>query len=1227
MDQGKKVWAPDLKEGFILGEICDFGTDTLTVQPLDGGKTIEAPYDAVYPAEDEDAKPVDDNCALMYLNEATLLNNLRRRYLKDEIYTFTANILLALNPYHTLDLYTEKHVKEYQGKSLGVMPPHVFAIADKSYRDMRNLGLSQGIIVSGESGAGKTETTKYILRYLTDSYGGGGAVDDLEARILAANPFLEAFGNAKTTRNNNSSRFGKFVELHFNKNALVVGAHIEHYLLEKSRCISQSDKERNYHVFYRMCRGAPQAMKDALNLKTDVGVYNYLKTGLKENVEGLDDVKEFAIMEKSMQDVGLESAEKSNVFRVTAAVLHIGNIAFSEGGDGIATPTGESTPTLNGVASMLGLDAKAVSDALCSTTITVGGTESKKGKNVKDADFGRDALGKALYSKLFDWIVRRINKCFPFDRSENFIGVLDIAGFEYFQVNSFEQFCINYCNEKLQQFFNVRILKDEQELYVKESIKFKEVEYVDNQDCIDLIEAPKTGILALLDEESKLPKAADEGFTDKLHGAHKNHFRLQLPRKSKMSYYKSLRDNEGFIIRHFAGAVCYQTNGFIDKNNDALTSDLAFLMDSSKDPFVRSLFELQPGDPKPQKGKITLISLGTKFKAALEKLMEKLNSTRSNFIRCIKPNQKMQPKLYNGGEILSQLQCAGMVSVLDLMQGGFPSRTAFKDLYDLYKSVLPPALAALEPRIFCKALFKALGLNEDDFQFGVSKVFFRPGKFAEFDTIMKSDPENLVQLVGKVIEWLTKQRWKKLAWSCVACLKFQSKIRARAGSAVVMQKIIRMHLARSIHRARYLGIKNIRQLGVQLNVMHEIVDKLQKNKEKMAAGLDELKKEIEGAVQGIKEKATIDRESVKKIADDIQGKMDKQLAALKKEQEKQKLAEEAERLKRLAEEMERERQRKEEEEKRRKFEEDEARTLKEMEDKRKKEDEEENKRLEKERLSREKDEANKKLQDKRSVDLRKEQEEAAMLEQERRDQELAMRLAQDQSNPNAALSVEAQEQAKLGQHKRKSMKRSSQSFSNKKQEALHKKHDLSKWKYADLRDTINTSCDIDLLEACREEFHRRLKVYHAWKMKNMKKQQQEKEAQNRAPGLASSADSRGAAPRPPAKAVKGNERPQRYFRIPFVRPGDQDKAQQQKKRGWWFAHFDGQWIARQMELHPDKPPVLLVAGKDDMEMCELSLEETGLSRKRGAEILQREFEDEWRRCGGQPYVPAAPKKK
>merc|ERR1719197_563631 len=282
-----------------------------------------------------------------------------------------------------------------------------------------------------------------------------------------------------------------------------------------------------------------------------------------------------------------------------------------------------------------------------------------------------------------------------------------------------------------------------------------------------------------------MPSANDTMFAEKMHSVHAKHFRLQVPRKSKMSHYKQLRDNEGFIVRHFAGAVCYHAEGFMDKNNDALTPDLNELVQGSKDPYIRKIFERRPGEPEIKRGKLTLISLGDKFKKALDVLMAKLHSTRASFIRCIKPNQKMKPKIFEGAAIISQLQCAGMVSVLDLMQGGYPSRTLFQDLYDMYKAVLPPELAALDARTFSKALFKALGMNEEDFQFGVSRVFFRPGKFAEFDSIMKADPEHLVELVGKVMQWLVKCRWKKLTWACVSCIKFASKIRARGAAAII----------------------------------------------------------------------------------------------------------------------------------------------------------------------------------------------------------------------------------------------------------------------------------------------------------------------------------------------------------------------------------------------------------------------------------------------------------
>jgi myosin-6 len=1233
MDNGKRVWAPDIAEGFIIGEVCDFGTDTITVQPMDGSKTVEAPFDSVFPAEEEGSTHVDDNCGLMFLNEGTMLHNLKLRYKEDFIYTYTANILLALNPYFRLPMYTPEICKQYQGKSLGVLPPHIYAIADKAYRDMRNLSLSQSIMCSGESGAGKTESTKHLLRFLTDSYGGGGDIADLEQRILAANPFMEAYGNAKTTRNNNSSRFGKFVELHFNRNSLVVGAHIIHYLLEKSRIIEQSGEERNYQVFYRLCRGAPKGMRDALNISEDAGTYNFMKHSMLGDIPFLDDVKDFAEQEKSMSDCGLESSEKADIFRITAAVMHLGNIEFEDGEDG-ASLKSHCDATVTGCAAMMGLDVEVMKQTLVSKTISIAGTESKKALTTRDAQFGLWALAKTTYSRLFDWIIDRINTCFPYpqDKSVNFIGILDIAGFEYFRHNSFEQFCINFCNEKLQQFFNERVLKDEQELYVKESIKFKEVEFVDNQDCIDLIEAPKTGILSILDDVSRMPKANDTQFAEKLHSVHAKHFRLQVPRKSKMSYYKSMRDNEGFIIRHFAGAVCYDAapaeggSGFLDKNNDALVFDMAEMMGASKDPFTRKIYEKRPGEPEIKRGKLTVISLGDKFKKALAELMEKLSTTRATFVRCIKPNQKMKPKMYEGAGVLSQLQCAGMVSVLDLMQGGYPSRTQFKDLYDMYKAILPPALAKLDPRTFAKALFKALGMSEEDFQFGVSKVFFRPGKFAEFDTIMKADPASLEELVGKVLLWLVKCRWKKITWACVSCIKFAAKIRARGNAAIIMQNVIKMYLAKELYRPRYMGIKELLTTSAQIEELKETVNRLPKNKDKYMKQVEEVLKLLDDNIQVLKTTAGLGREDVKKMQASIQAKIDKSLESVRKEQQKQKLQEEAARLKKLAEEMERKRKEKEAAEKARIEAEAEAKLRKEMEAQAKKDQEQEEKEEEAMRIKAEKAAASKKGNSKEAEADRKAAQEAAMMEQERRDQELAMRLAMDAANPTGALSEDAQKAAAthaMGGAKRKvKVKTTTHTFANKKQEQLHKKHDLSKWKYADLRDTINTSCDIDLLEACREEFHRRLKVYHAWKMKNVNKSKTKAASRNPA-ALSSAAASRGAAP-PPPKKKKTVDRPQRYFRIPFVKPGEKKTG---AKKGWWYAHFDGQWIARQMELHPEKSPVLLTAGRDDMEMCELSLEETGLTRKRGAEILPREFEAEWGKHGGEAYVSARSKGK
>ncbi|XP_010616132.1 unconventional myosin-VI isoform X5 [Fukomys damarensis] len=1242
MEDGKPVWAPHPTDGFQMGSIVDIGPDSLTIEPLNQkGKTFLALINQVFPAEEDSKKDVEDNCSLMYLNEATLLHNIKVRYSKDRIYTYVANILIAVNPYFDIPkIYSSDTIKSYQGKSLGTMPPHVFAIADKAFRDMKVLRMSQSVIVSGESGAGKTENTKFVLRYLTESYGTGQDIDD---RIVEANPLLEAFGNAKTVRNNNSSRFGKFVEIHFNEKSSVVGGFVSHYLLEKSRICVQGKEERNYHIFYRLCAGASEDIREKLHLsspdnfrylnrgctryfankETDKQISQnrkspeYLKAGsLKDPL--LDDHGDFIRMCTAMKKIGLGDEEKLDLFRVVAGVLHLGNIDFEEAGStsGGCNLKNKSTQSLEYCAELLGLDQDDLRVSLTTRVMltTAGGTKGtviKVPLKVEQANNARDALAKTVYSHLFDHVVNRVNQCFPFETSSYFIGVLDIAGFEYFEHNSFEQFCINYCNEKLQQFFNERILKEEQELYQKEGLGVNEVHYVDNQDCIDLIEAKLVGILDILDEENRLPQPSDQHFTSAVHQKHKDHFRLTIPRKSKLAVHRNLRDDEGFIIRHFAGAVCYETTQFVEKNNDALHMSLESLICESRDKFIRELFESSTNnnkDTKQKAGKLSFISVGNKFKTQLNLLLDKLRSTGASFIRCIKPNLKMTSHHFEGAQILSQLQCSGMVSVLDLMQGGFPSRASFHELYNMYKKYMPDKLARLDPRLFCKALFKALGLNEIDYKFGLTKVFFRPGKFAEFDQIMKSDPDHLAELVKRVNLWLVCSRWKKVQWCALSVIKLKNKIKYRAEACIKMQKTIRMWLCKRRHKPRIDGLVKVGTLKRRLDRFNEVVSTLKDGKPEVNKQIKDLEISIDALMAKIKS-TMMTREQIQKEYDALVRSSEELLSALQKKKQQE---EEAERLRHIQEEMEKERKRREEEEQRRRKEEEERRMKLEMEAKRKQEEEE--------RKRREDDE--KRIQAEVEEQLARQREEEsqqqAVLEQERRDRELALRIARSEAE---LISDEAQGDLAL---------RRGPAVQATKAAAGTKKYDLSKWKYAELRDTINTSCDIELLAACREEFHRRLKVYHAWKSKNKKRNTETEQRAPKsvtdydfAPFLNNSPQQNPAAQLPARQQEIEMNRQQRFFRIPFIRPADQYKDPQSKKKGWWYAHFDGPWIARQMELHPDKPPILLVAGKDDMEMCELNLEETGLTRKRGAEILPRQFEEIWERCGGIQYLQRA----
>nr|CAD7423965.1 unnamed protein product [Timema monikensis] len=1352
--ESQKVWVPDPTEGYILGRIRDIGFDgEVTVVPVESKRpNIVSLLDRVFYADEYD-KDVDDNCeysALMYLNPATLLNNIRIRYKKDKIYvsivnvlldhkhlkTYVANILIAVNPYFEIkDLYSSNTIKSYQGKSLGVLPPHVFAIADKSFRDMKVLKQSQSIIVSGESGAGKTESTKYLLRYLCDLW--GSSAGPIEQKILDANPVMEAFGNAKTTRNNNSSRFGKFMEVHFNSKCQVVGGYISHYLLEKSRICMQGPEERDYHVFYLLCAGAPESLRRQLDI-TKPDDFHYLKHGCTQyftssttekqlnnsqkskahQAKGslrdpiLDDVKDFNSVDQALARLGLTDAERLNIYTTVAAVLHLGNIVFEErpedtkGGCMVSSSSEKSLVT---ACKLMGVDPGELKQALVSKVMQTArgglkGTVIMVPLKVYEANNARDALAKAVYSKMFDYIVQRINKSIPFQASSYYIGVLDIAGFEFFKVNSFEQFCINYCNEKLQQFFNERILKDEQQLYEREALQVPKISFNDNQDCIDLIEAKGVGIFHFLDEESKLPKPASDHFTMEVHRQWSGHFRLAFPRTSKLKDHREIRDGEGFMVRHFAGAVCYQTAQFIEKNNDALHASLEGLIQESKNPFLQGMFA--SSNLTNQKGKLAFISVGSKFKTQLGELMDKLKSTGTNFIRCIKPNQKMIDHNFEAPSIMSQLESSGMTSVLELMQEGFPSRAKFNDLHTMYQKFLPSSMAKMDSRTFCKSLLHALGMNENDYRFGVTRVFFRPGKYAEFDAIMKSDPDNLAAMVAKVKKWLIASQWKKAQWCSLSVIKLKNKILYRKAALVVIQRNVRMHLAQRQHRPRYQGISKIKGLQERLTRMSAIVNQLKKDKESSVSEVQKLQADMTASILKIKSDVKISASAVDRLYVDLLARSDRISGDLQKKLQQQKSAEEQQRLRKIQEEMEREKKLKEEEERRKK-------------------EEEETRRLTAAALQAQ-------LEKEALEDTRYREQ----LEQERRDHELALRLAQETNGqvedmnhedsmrcikdavfryfpeifqsrnplqlhglnrlpvmwcltvvlmhtkegvgskaglPGRESTVALSDCYELCRHveavivsappnvfsacfhgdtvsrtvstevrtattaklNRSELARSVQAAQGK------QKHDLSKWKYSELRDTINTSCDIELLEvliklsikrnlsfpqACRIEFHRRLKVYHAWKAKN--KRRTIMDENERAPRSVMDAAAKVRTPRAQVKQPINNNS-QRYFRIPFIRPsvaiGPQGDAN--NKRGWWYAHFDGEFVARQMELHPDKPPILLVAGTDDMQMCELSLDETGLTRKRGAEILEHEFNREWEKNSGKVYLRPADRTK
>ncbi|XP_058816281.1 myosin-VIIa-like [Topomyia yanbarensis] len=657
---------------------------------------------------------VSDMITLGDLQEYAILRNLIVRYHQKQIYTYTGSMLVAINPYEILPIYTYNEINMYRDRKIGDLPPHIFAIGDSAYQEMRRDARNQCIVISGESGAGKTESTKLILQYLAAT---SGKHSWIEQQIIESNPIMEAFGNAKTVRNDNSSRFGKYIDVHFNKEGVIGSAKIDQYLLEKSRIVHQNKGERNYHIFYSMLAGMSKEEKKLLELE-DVSKYHYLTGGQTLICEGRNDASEFANVREAMKVLAFSDQEIWSLLSLLAAILHLGNIKYKamvvQNMDAVEV---NDNANVTRVGSLLGVPKNVLINALTRRTIFAHGERVISHVSKEQAIEARDAFVKAIYGKIFIMIVDKIN-CAIYKhnpRSRISIGVLDIFGFEQFETNSFEQLCINFANENLQQFFVKHIFKMEQAEYTREGINWTNIEFIDNQDVLDMIGMKSLHIMALIDEETRFPKGTDLTMLSKLHTTH----------GSKTIYLKPKYDNvPSFGVQHFAGTVFYSVSGFLEKNRDTFSSDLKELVTKSSNEFLTKLFGADDSLDTSKRS----ITLSLQFRSSLESLMRTLSSCHPYFIRCIKPNDLKKPKIIDKALCVRQLRYSGMMETAKIRKAGYAIRHTYTQFVERYRHLaknIGPAHkvdCVAASRHICQ---RVLADVPDDYQFGKTKIFMK----------------------------------------------------------------------------------------------------------------------------------------------------------------------------------------------------------------------------------------------------------------------------------------------------------------------------------------------------------------------------------------------------------------------------------------------------------------------------------------------------------------------
>ncbi|BFZ54789.1 class II myosin [Savitreella phatthalungensis] len=707
------------------------------------GTEITTPRDEAHPVNPPRFDGVQDMSALTYLNEPSIAHNLNIRFDAGDIYTYSGLFLVAVNPYRSLPIYTSQMVKSISGGATGASKPHIFAIADQAYRNMLTTSSAQSILITGESGAGKTENTKRVIQYLTAR--ASGTDSSLESRILQANPALESFGNAQTVRNDNSSRFGKYIRTFFSTDGAIAGARISWFLLEKSRVTQQAPDERNYHIFYQLLAGATPQMRDELMLLDGPADYNYLKSA-NRTIAGVSDKAGFKTLEDSLSVMDIDKTQQTAIFSVLSAVLLLGNIDIL--GDRNGQARFAHHEQVEKVCHLLGVDVVQFSNIVNSPRTQAGKEWIVQARTTAQAQAALGALARALYERNFGYLVDRINQSLTSDvsaESMSNIGVLDMAGFEIFERNSFEQLCINYTNEKLQQFFNHHMFVLEQDEYAREGIDWRFVDFgLDLQPTIDLIDKvhPHIGLLGCLDEECVMPKATDETFTEKMHALWKG-------KSDKYQPAKFPRD--GFVITHYAAPVEYKTAGWLDKNRDPLSAQLSELLSQSAIPHIASLFTDAASSSTGKTGIFRTVA--QKHKEQLTLLMSQLNDTEPHFVRCILPNARKSSKEFDFGLVLDQLRCNGVLEGIRIARSGYPNRVSYGDFRSRYAILATPLpkgrfVSGVDA---AKHILGELDLGttagDDFYKLGVSKVFFRAGVLADLEARREARMHVLVSAI------------------------------------------------------------------------------------------------------------------------------------------------------------------------------------------------------------------------------------------------------------------------------------------------------------------------------------------------------------------------------------------------------------------------------------------------------------------------------------------------